>query len=345
MDKIITRNDIIYGIIPIPKNVLTVIHTPIFQRLSRILQLGSLNKIWYSANHTRLEHSIGCMHLANIYSDFLNFDEVTKTSFILASLLHDIGHGPFSHIFENSLTDNDLLEKYGNHDKWRYTLLLKNPDLYNSIKKYSNNIMDIWSGKTQNPYLKICHTLLSGIAGVDRMDYIIRDSYYLLPHKNLHYSCIQNIIYNTKIDTIKGLVIYSEKGEKYINYLLDNRYFLYKEIYSHWKSHAADYLIQLSFKNGMEEKFKKFIDPIKFEEFDDDYIRRCSWHKKKYSKYLKQYQRNQLPKLKKSGKHNFIFKKSGKNIASKNIKKFKNNKLSNIILQQNKNIFIKRLFE
>lgn len=345
MNKIITRNDTVYGIIPIPNYALDVIHTPIFQRLSRILQLGSLNKIWYSANHTRLEHSIGCMHLANIYSDFLKFGDTIKKSFILASLLHDIGHGPFSHIFENSLTDKTLLEKYKNHDEWRFTLLFKNPELYEAIKESADNIALIWSGKTNDPYLKICHTLLAGIAGVDRMDYIIRDSYYLLPHKNLHYSCIQNIIYNTIIDPIKGLVIYTEKGEKYINYLLDNRYFLYKEIYSHWKSHAADYLIQLSFINGMESTFKKFIDPIKFEQFDDDYIRRCSWYNKKYSKYLKKYQRNQLPKLIKSKKHNFIFKKSGKNIASNNIKKILNNKIINIKFNQHKNIYIKRLFE
>ena len=114
-DKII--NDPIYGLISIKESIIhEIIEHPYFQRLRRISQLGLVNLVYPGANHTRFQHALGTLHLMqkvithfNTKGNFIS--EKDATDLKLAILLHDIGHGPFSHALENVIIDDHNHEK------------------------------------------------------------------------------------------------------------------------------------------------------------------------------------------------------------------------------------------
>ena len=99
--------DPIHDFITIHKNELDIIDTPVFQRLRRIRQLAGAHLVYPGAQHSRFEHSLGAMHIANQAATILKekkfLDSEDVTNLRLAALLHDIGHGPFSHLFEEVL--------------------------------------------------------------------------------------------------------------------------------------------------------------------------------------------------------------------------------------------------
>lgn len=152
-----------------------IIATPIFQRLRRIRQMTCGEYVCPSANHTRMSHSLGVMHVAGLYGKSLQikYPEVTdKYVKILriAGLLHDIGHGPFSHAFDEAVYS----DKYGDckgHDKHRLYIVQNNNELNDLIVNYLPAILDIWENRD-----KIGGALLHGPIGADRIDFICRDS-------------------------------------------------------------------------------------------------------------------------------------------------------------------------
>jgi len=117
-DKII--NDPIYGLISIKEPIIhEIIEHPYFQRLRRISQLGLVNLVYPGANHTRFQHALGTLHLMQKVITHLNtkgnfISEKDATDLKLAILLHDIGHGPFSHALENVIIDDHNHEKIAN---------------------------------------------------------------------------------------------------------------------------------------------------------------------------------------------------------------------------------------
>ncbi|MCK4968774.1 MAG: HD domain-containing protein, partial [Candidatus Aenigmarchaeota archaeon] len=148
-----------------------LIDTKNMQRLRNIKQLGPTNLVYPSAVHTRFEHSIGVMHLAEKMAGALKLSETTKKELKIASLLHDIGHLPFSHI--NRIETINLKNSKKDHMdigidkiKTNYSRLLEKNNLN------EKNICSIIKGK--NPIGSI---LSSGI-DIDKMDYLLRDSYF-----------------------------------------------------------------------------------------------------------------------------------------------------------------------
>ena len=110
-NKLKILNDPIYGFINIPNSLLfDIIEHPYFQRLRRVSQMGFSNMVYPGANHTRFHHAIGCLHLMQKAVQVLRFKEVEisndeANALYIAILLHDIGHGAFSHALEHSIVD------------------------------------------------------------------------------------------------------------------------------------------------------------------------------------------------------------------------------------------------
>lgn len=259
-------NDAVYGYITIPDYVQAVIDTPVFQRLKYVRQTGSLYQVWPCANHTRFEHSVGCMHLAREYLiQHLGWSE--HRPFVLACLLHDIGHGPMSHVFERAIKGTPLEDVYQDHDVYRYRLLDENTELSAAISAEDRQaIKDIWRGTS-----RVFHTLLAGPFGVDRMDYLVRDSLYTKPVVTLLPTCIQRIMRETTV--ADGRVYLSAKGIGTVKHLLDVRFDLYDEVYMHKTAFAADsYILQLFQQPDFIKCVQNMLDPNEFTHLDDGFI-------------------------------------------------------------------------
>jgi uncharacterized protein len=165
-------NDPVHGFIEIPQGtLLALIDHPVYQRLRNIRQLGLSSLVYPGANHTRFHHALGAMHLMSQALDVLRRKqhEITDKEYeaaLIAILLHDIGHGPFSHALEKEIIRN-----------------LHHEDMSKALMEYLNVqfkgelslAIEIFEGKYAKNYL---HQLVSSQLDMDRMDYLMRDSFF-----------------------------------------------------------------------------------------------------------------------------------------------------------------------
>lgn len=165
-------NDPVYGFINIPSGVIfKLIEHPYFQRLRRIKQLGLSYLVYPGAVHTRFQHAIGSMHLINLAIDVIRskgheISEKEAEAARIAILLHDIGHGPFSHALENSII-SDL-----HHEKLSLWFM-------EELNKELNGELDLAIQIFKNEFhKKFLHQLVSGQLDMDRLDYLRRDSFF-----------------------------------------------------------------------------------------------------------------------------------------------------------------------
>lgn len=165
-------NDPVYGFITIPcELVFDLMEHPYFQRLRRIRQLGMTHLVYPGALHTRFHHALGAMHLMTQAIEIIRSKghEITNTEMeavCAAVLLHDIGHGPFSHALENSLVKNVTHETM--------SLLIMN-----ELNKQLGGKLDLAASIFKDTYhKKFLHQLVSGQLDMDRLDYLARDSFF-----------------------------------------------------------------------------------------------------------------------------------------------------------------------
>ncbi len=172
MNKKKIINDPVYGFISIPSElVYDVISHPYFQRLRYIKQLGMTHLVYPGALHTRFHHALGAMHLMSLAIEILRskghtITEGEEEAATLAILLHDIGHGPFSHALEHSLVTGIK------HEDLSAKLM---HDLNLHFNGKLTHAIEVFNGTY---YKKFLHQLISGQLDLDRMDYLNRDSFF-----------------------------------------------------------------------------------------------------------------------------------------------------------------------
>ena len=171
-NKLKIVNDPIYGFVSLPYEIIfDLIEHPYFQRLRRIKQLGLTNLVYPGALHTRFHHAIGAMHLMYraievIRSKGHEITEEEAQGATIAILLHDIGHGPYSHALEHSIVNNI------SHEEISLIFMQR-------LNKIFNGKLDIAIAIFQNKYRKkFLHQLVSSQLDVDRLDYLKRDSFF-----------------------------------------------------------------------------------------------------------------------------------------------------------------------
>ncbi len=216
-------NDPVYGFITIDDElVYKIISHPFYQRLRRINQMAMAQLVYPGAVHTRLHHSLGAYHLMcnavhELKSKGVAVSPEEEQAVKVAILLHDIGHGPYSHALENILIE-DI-----NHEKISLLLMLKmNEELGGRIQM----AIDIFTNVYPKKFL---HQLLSGQLDVDRMDYLIRDSFFTgVSEGVIGYDRI------IKMLTVhNGELMIEEKGINSIEKFLVSRRFMYWQVYLH----------------------------------------------------------------------------------------------------------------
>ncbi len=216
-------NDPVYGFITIDDELIyTVISHPYYQRLRRIHQMAMAQLVYPGAVHTRLHHSLGAYHLmCNALNELkgkgisVSTDEEQAAK--IAILLHDLGHGPYSHALEH------VLIKDASHEKISLMLMEKmNEELPGKLQM----AIDIFKNNYPKKFL---HQLISGQLDVDRMDYLIRDSFFTgVSEGVIGYDRIIKML--TVHD---GELMIEEKGIYSIEKFLVSRRFMYWQVYLH----------------------------------------------------------------------------------------------------------------
>ena len=232
-NKLKIINDPVHGFIKIPFEIIfDVIEHSYFQRLRRISQTGLLNLIFPGATHTRFHHALGAMHLMFTALETLKLKgiEISKEeekSALLAILLHDIGHGPFSHALENMLMDD------WHHEKLSLLLMNKMNEEFDGELSMA---IEMFQGKYHR---KFFNHLISSQLDVDRLDYLKRDSFYTgVSEGNVN---TQRII--SMMNVSDDELVIDAKGIYSIENFLTARMFMYWQVYYHKTSALAEHLL------------------------------------------------------------------------------------------------------
>src|SRR3989338_1361331 len=223
------------------ENLLTkIIDSKEFQRLRRIRQMGTGWFTFHGAEHSRFGHSLGTLFIAKKMVNHLavNHPEIKKykAQILISALLHDTGHGPFSHTSEK-LTNTS-------HETWTKKIILGKTEINSQLKKFDSSL-PVKVVKT----LGYCGVplyvsqIVSSYIDCDRLDYLLRDSYYVGVPYGLTGS--DRIISSLEIDKkTKRLVVNESIGLDPVIHYLHARYSMYQQIYQHKKNLSSDFLLK-----------------------------------------------------------------------------------------------------
>lgn len=243
-----------------------------FQRLRWISQLGGAQIAFPSATHTRFGHSLGVYHILNrVLNEVTGSEQISKEAKInikIAGLLHDIGHGPFSHSFEKILNLNNPNEQQFTHEQYTCAVIKDNNTEINNILKQFKIDVDAIIGiikKDYQKYPKYQIQLVSSQLDCDRIDYLMRDGYFT----GVDFGSIdlEWIITSMIIDVKIGL-IFSQKSISAIENYLITRFHMYSQVYYHKSGIVFDsYLQQLFSCLTTLHHDKNYIFTINVDEF------------------------------------------------------------------------------
>ena len=232
-NKLKIINDPIYGFITIPSPLIfDLIEHPYFQRLRRITQMGLSHLVYPGANHTRFHHALGCLHLMKKAIDILKnkgveISEEEEEAVQIAILLHDIGHGPFSHALEHSIVSNISHE---------YLSLEFMNKLNSEFDGQLSLAIDMFKGNHNKTFL--CQ-LISSQLDIDRLDYLKRDSFYTgVAEGNINSERLINML-----NVVDNKLVVEEKGIYSIEKFLVARRLMYWQVYLHKTSLSAEQLL------------------------------------------------------------------------------------------------------
>ena len=295
-NKIKYIRDPIHDVIEIDSDALRIIDTFAFQRLRRIKQMGLGWMVYPSAEHSRFSHSIGAYHIAQKVIRILTqnsnyiFNEDERKSILLAALLHDIGHGPFSHLFESASeeirTTFDIKYKF-NHANIFKRILEDNNQLKKAIDKdILEKIIKIFSEE-----YTLQHSIISSQLDVDRLDYLLRDCHFTGAKYgtfDLNW-LLRNFVCGkaNKPKEVEGkevIAINAKKGLSVLEQYIMGRFYMHKHVYYHKATRGFESIMVNIFKRiyhiddkkliGSEELRKIFNGEFEIENFLklDDYV-------------------------------------------------------------------------
>ena len=226
-------NDPVYGFITLNKGILlNIVDHPYFQRLGRIKQLGLTYLVYPGAHHTRFHHAIGAAHLMEqavqtLKENGINISNDEKMAVILAILLHDIGHGPFSHALENSFVrgiNHEEISKFFMHS------------LNHNFGGDLTLAIEIFNDQYPKRFL---HDLVSSQLDMDRLDYLKRDSFFT--------GVSEGVVSNQRIikmfSVVNDEIVIKEKGIYSIEKFIVARRLMYWQVYLHKTVLSAEFLL------------------------------------------------------------------------------------------------------
>ena len=260
MKKVI--RDPLHGYIELDELAIAILDTVELQRLRRIRQLGFSYLVYPGANHTRFEHSLGTYHLMCLLLERLAVPADEEQELLAAALIHDVGHGPYSHVTE------PLLKKYTGkgHEDIETVLFPERADLDDTRRTgtFAPTIAEVVEAfrldkielqgyiKGERAYFwtkRDFSRILNGEIDVDKMDYLVRDSYYT----GVAYGVVDNTRLIHGLDFVNDELVITEKGILPAEYLLFSRFLMHPTVYNHHTGRIA----QLMFTAALEALIKE----------------------------------------------------------------------------------------
>nr|QNO53227.1 hypothetical protein HNLOENAD_00027 [Methanosarcinales archaeon ANME-1 ERB6] len=292
MQKVI--KDPIHGYIEIDDLAIAIIDTVEMQRLRRIRQLGFSYLVYPGANHTRFEHSLGVYHLICLLLDRLEVAKEEEQELIVASLIHDIGHGPYSHVTEpvikkitgkshEDIEDIIFKQEVEVEAKVEVESAKTIVEVLDELSLDKQRIAGYIKGERMAEYVegeRDLSKVLNGEIDVDKMDYLVRDSYYT----GVAYGVVDNIRIIQGLDFVNGKVVITEKGILPAEYLLFSRFLMYPTVYNHHTSRIAQLMFSKALEYFIESKSEDYA--LALRNMDDSEINIALRNTKGYPKEM-----------------------------------------------------------
>ncbi|MBD8842183.1 MULTISPECIES: HD domain-containing protein [Paenibacillus] len=239
-----------------------LINTPEFQRLRRIRQLGTSYLTFHGAEHSRFSHSLGVYEITrkiisqferSHYSDWPKEEKIVA---LCAALLHDLGHGPFSHSIEEAF---DM-----NHEDWTCRIITGDTEVGAILRRYAPDFPEKVASVIQKTYEKpIVVNLVTSPLDADRMDYLLRDAYFT----GVNYGTIDLDRILRMLRPYHGRIVVKESGMHAVEDYLMSRYQMYWQIYFHPVTRSSEIILRQIFKRAKTLiqhgfQFRFMIDPL-----------------------------------------------------------------------------------
>ena len=261
--------DPLYGYIRLTEVERNVIDTLAVQRLRRIRQLAGAEYVYPAANHTRFEHVLGAMYLAGVVADNLPVDlsSEERQKIRLAALLHDVGHAPFSHLFEPML----LRFLHRSHEDMS-TWIIASSDLTDVIEAQgydSNELSGLAVGKSGSSTQRFLGQIISSSFDVDKMDFVVRDSY----HTGAGYGFVDvfRLIYT--MDILEGNLAVDITALPALESLILARFESFRAIYFHRACRAVQMMLLRALESAKDDlQILGIQNPNQYLEWDDSRV-------------------------------------------------------------------------
>jgi HD superfamily phosphohydrolase len=243
--------DPVHGYVYITEEEKALIDSYPVQRLHRLRQLAGAEYVYPGANHTRFEHSVGVMHLASRVAENPRISQCISEEegemVRVAGLLHDIGHGPFSHVFEY-LLDKELNQTHEDITLW----LVKNSELKDALKRIGcqpENVGKLAVGRLHKPGKAFMDQIISSAVDVDKQDFIVRDTY----HTGAEYGYIDISRLIHTLDVWEGDLAVDLGALSALESLIIARIESFRSIYFHRVGRAAQIMLALAMEKANDE--------------------------------------------------------------------------------------------
>jgi len=243
--------DPVHGYVYITKTEKDIVDSFPMQRLHRLRQLAGAEYVYPGANHTRFEHSIGTMYLAQRLTENSNLSQYLskeETQMIhLAALLHDVGHGPFSHVFEH------LLEKFldKTHEEMTVWVIQKSElsDILENAGYSANQIAKLATGSLRRKGKTFMDQVIQSAVDVDKLDFIVRDTY----HTGAEYGNVDVFRLIHMLDVVDENLAVNSGALSALESFILARIESFKSIYFHRVSRAAQIMLAMAMEKAKDE--------------------------------------------------------------------------------------------
>jgi uncharacterized protein len=261
-----------------------IIDTKVYQRLRNLHQLALAHLVYPGATHTRFDHSLGAFHLASGLGVALVDSEFDRRLVRLAALLHDIGHGPFSHVAEPILqkhSEQGVLtgkEESKIHELISAQIILTNPELAEHLsERERSQIVGLLSGSFGHRYL---HEIVSGPIDADKQDYLLRDSYFTGVKYGIYdQERLKNTLFVHDDDNDDLVIAISIDGLHALEQFVLAKYYMTTQVYRHKIRLITDSMIERAISLGIDNDKIPWLQKLYAYDGSDDYIKEyLGWH-------------------------------------------------------------------
>lgn len=239
-----------------------LINTPEFQRLRRIRQLGTSYLTFHGAEHSRFSHSLGVYEITRRIisqferADYADWPKEERLVTLCAALLHDLGHGPFSHSIEQAFQMH--------HEDWTCKIVLGDTEVGAVLRRLGEDFPDKVAAVIRKDYEHpIVVNLVSSPLDADRMDYLLRDAYFT----GVNYGTIDMDRILRMLRPFQGRIVVKESGMHAVEDYLMSRYQMYWQVYFHPVTRSSEIILRQIFRRAKElhesgHRFAFLPDPL-----------------------------------------------------------------------------------